>query len=156
MPALDLRERCLSAIESILAATVPDSFKTFQRQPDWNNNVLPGPLPALAMYDGSETGDPLELPDIDHVRMAVSFEVYGSGDDAKTCSIELNRLRALVKSALGADPTLDGLVVRMNYIGCDEAESIDLREGPSDGRMRLNFEVYRLEGSFDPYGPSEA
>lgn len=148
---VDVREQCLSAIETILGGL--NEFAHFERVPDWDADPPDLRLgPGCAMFDGSEATEPeYEAPDIDMVRMSVSVEVLALTSSARETSIELNRLRAVVRHALGLDPNLGGLAVDHRYLGCDDPEPLDLNQGPSDGRMRLSFEVRRLEGAYDPY-----
>lgn len=106
------------------------------------------------MFDGSEAADPeFEVPDINRIVMSVSVEIFVLARNARETSIELNRLRAIVCRALALKPSLDGIAVGLRYIGCDEPEPLDLKLGLSDGKMRLSFEVSRLEPSQDPYSP---
>lgn len=151
---MDRREQCLAAVEATLANLVaPGAFQAFARVPDWENNSLDLTLgPALAMFDGSESSDgELEVPNMDYVRLSVSIEIWVQLSSASQTSSELNRLRALVRRALGTEPSLGGMVVDVRYLGCDDPEPLDLRQGPSSGRLRLSYEVHHLEGSYDPY-----
>jgi hypothetical protein len=129
------------------------AFQRLERWPDWTNNSLDLTLgPALAMFDGSESSDGLlEVPNMDMVRLSLSIEIWAQLSSAGQTTAELNRLRALVRRALGTEPTLGGTVVDVRYLGCDDPEPLDLRQGPSSGRLRLSYEVEHLEGSYDPY-----
>lgn len=121
--------------------------------PDWDESPPDLTLgSACAMFDGSESVEAeMEAPRVDQIHMAVSVEVWALGSNVRETNIELNRLRAVVRRALGLDPSLGGAAVDLLYVACDDPEPLDLRQGPSDGRLRLSFECRRFEGAYDPY-----
>lgn len=126
-----------------------DDFATVDRNPDWTT-IRPD-LPAAAVHDGRERAEPHQLDTLlvsAEVSVQLLAELQGSTAELIT---ELNRLRALVRAAIGTDPTLGGAVDGLDYLGCEAPVVVDLAESPREGELVLNFAVRWAEAQHDPY-----
>lgn len=145
----DLREMGLAAFHTVVAMLSPGEFATVARNPDWD--VWEPELPAAAVSDGRERAEPHQLGTL-LVSAEVTVELLTALQPTVAETItELNRLRAVVRAAIGADPTLGGTVDGLRYLGCDNPVVVDLKETPSEGRLQLNFVLERAEAEHDPY-----
>lgn len=136
----------LAAFEERIRAE--GGFATVDRNPEWETRAPP--LPAAGIYDGPETADDLELGTL-VVSMNVAVELHAEKPSMGELMTELNRLRALVRFAIGSDPTLDGEALHTRYLGSDQPEVVDLAESPREGILELNFVIERREAELDPY-----
>lgn len=135
-------------VTAIEAELDPQGFATVARNPEWDE--VPPALPAAAVYDGPEEVQELELGTL-LVTMNVAVELRAVKPTMPALMTELNRLRALVRAAIGADPTLGGEALHTRYLGSDQPQVADLEQSPREGTLELNFAIERREAELDPY-----
>lgn len=142
----DLREACLAQLKQRVIAY--GGFATVDRNPDWVQ-VKPT-VPACAIYDGAETVEDLEVGTV-LISTAAAITVHTLAATVPAAITELNRLRGLVRAAIGADPTLASQVLHTRYAGCAEPEMTQLEGSDCEASLELAFMIERREAELDPY-----
>jgi hypothetical protein len=108
-------------------------------------------MPAAGVYDGPEdNGDPFEVGTV-LARSSMVVELYARQPTQNELMHEFHRLAALVRKAIGDDPTLGGEALHTRYLGSDQPILTDLDPAIREGTMELNFVIERREAELNPY-----
>ncbi len=107
--------------------------------------------PALVMMDGGDDAEPMDANGRDLLRMRVDVAVAVLTKTSAELGPALSEARAQVLKALGADPTLGGLVSQVRYRGATDPDYADQLGQPAEAVMTLTFLIDAPESAADPY-----
>lgn len=143
-----VRETVLDGVEAVLAG-IP-GYQVL-RLPSYA--IGADDMPALILIDGGDdVTDRLTAELSLELRFAVVCAV--TGDDGHELARNASQARGQVLAALGADPTLNGLVELVRYLGSDDpAVSNDPGETPY-AAYALQWAVEYGEAEGNPYRPA--
>ena len=147
-----VREQILTAFFGLFTSL--SEFPTKIRNP--NYVFEPSDLPALAQFDGG--AGPLGGDDVSSgisgvMRMALRVNVTVGVRSATLEALgpDISAARASVISAVGADPTLGGLVNYIRYDGEEDPILLVEPGAPPAGEVTINFAIIHTEAELDPY-----
>lgn len=143
---LTIRERALAAVE-VLLATIPGVAKVGRNVP---YALAADELPALLIEDGPERKQAQQsqgsLRIVQQIRISARFLATNQDSIGQAASEWYGKVR----TAVGSDYTLGGLVMSVDYDSADEPVFVP---GPSNpyGEIAIIFEILREEGELNPF-----
>lgn len=149
---LSVREQALEAFFNLFSGLT--SYPLKRRMPNWLIDV--SDLPALVQLDGGSQplgGDDVSsgISGIVRVALRASIVIGIRASSTDELGSDLSEARAAVLEAVGANPTLSGLVEHVRWDGDEDPVAL-LEEGsPPHAILAINFVIIYTEAELDPY-----
>jgi hypothetical protein len=142
---ITIKEQALAGFDAQLRVMTGVNF--FGR--NFYDTLAEAELPAIIMFDGAD--EVLESPaGVLFISQGVAVEARFNATSPEQCGPRASEWYGNIRAALGANPTLGGLVYKIEFAGADEP-AFRAEPGPSYGRMVVGFVVVRQEAELDPY-----
>jgi hypothetical protein len=147
-----VREQALVAFFDLFSGL--SAYRLKKRMPNWL--IAIDELPALVQIDGGASplgGDDVSSGISGVVRMALRVTVVAGLRSLSTDALgaDLSAARADILAAVGADPTLGGLVEHVRWDGDEDPIPLVEEGAPPHAIFAINFLIIHTEAELDPF-----